>query len=305
MSRRGAATSLDLFRGVVPFVAVAEELSFRRAAERLGVSPAAVSKSVRALEAELGLTLLARTTRAVSLTREGELFFERSRAAIAAMQGAHDAVERTKREPHGELVVSVPFVAAPLLVPALVLLRSRYARLAFHVRVSDQLSRLAEESVDVAVRIGPLADSSLVARRLRTTRLLTVASPAYLARRGLALSGGTLRVDQLEGHDCLVLVAPNKKPRPWLFRSGPRPLPATMRVDHGPTLVDAALAGLGIAQAFDFMVEEPLKDGRLVELFADDAADGPDVSALCSPGRRASANVRAAFHALVDVFGHG
>lgn len=300
MSRAGAASSLDLFRGVVPFVAVAEELSFRRAAERLGVSPAAVSKAVRALEEELGMTLLARTTRAVSLTREGELFFERSRAAIAAMQGAHEALERTRREPHGELVVSVPFVAVPLLVPALVLLRTRYPRLAFHVRVSDQLSRLAAESVDVAVRIGPLADSTLVARLLRKTRLLTVASPAYLARRG-----EPAHLEALEEHDCLVLVAPNQKPRPWLFASGPRPLAAAMRVDHGPTLVDAALLGLGIAQAFDFMVEAPLRDGRLVELFADDAAEGPDVSALCSPGRRASANVRAAFHALADAFGHG
>lgn len=290
--------NLDLFRGVVPFVVVAEERSFRKAAARLGVSAAAVSKAVQTLEAELGMTLLERTSRVVSLTRSGELFFERSRAAVASVQGAREALLATRREPQGELVVSAPFVAAPLLAPALALLRSRYARLSFSVRITDQLSRLAEESVDVAVRVGPMPASSLVARRLRRTRLFTVASPAYLSRRGPITA-----IEELAAHDCLVLIAPSNKPRPWLFSSGPLPVPATLLVDHGPTLVDAALAGLGVTQAFDFMVGEHLRAGRLVQVLGELISEGPDVHAVCAPGRRASANVRAAFHALADVFG--
>ncbi|UQA63070.1 LysR family transcriptional regulator [Polyangium aurulentum] len=290
--------NLDLFRGIVPFVVVAEERSFRKAAARLGVSAAAVSKSVQTLEAQLGIALLERTSRVVSLTQPGEIFFERCRAAVASVQGAREALEATRREPQGELVVSAPFVVVPLLAPALALLRSRYARLGFSVRITDQLSKLAEEAVDVAVRVGPMPASSLVARRLRRTRLFTVASPAYLSRRG-----PIAQLEDLARHDCLVLVAPNNKPRPWLFASGPMPVAATLLVDHGPTLVDAALAGLGVTQAFDFMVAEHLRAGRLVQVLGDLTSEGPDVHAVCAPGRRASANVRAAFHALADVFG--
>jgi LysR family transcriptional regulator for bpeEF and oprC len=290
--------ALDLFRGVVPFVAVAEEKSFRKAAARLGVSAAAVSKAIRALEEDLGLSLLERNNRVVALTRQGEVFFERCRTAVASVEGARAAMVASRREPAGEIVLSAPFVVLRLLPPALSLLRSRYSGLSFVVRASDQLSRLAEESVDVAVRVGPLGDSSLVARRIRKTRLLTVASPAYLARRGPPASPA-----DLAAHDCLGLVGPGAKPRAWWFSSGPLPVPASVLLDHGPTLVDAALAGLGITQAFDFMVSELLRDGRLVELFGALAADGPDIHAVCAPGRRATPNVKAAFHALADVFG--
>src|SRR6476469_3125255 len=100
--------------------------------------------------------------------------------------------------PSGELVVSVPFVASSLLAPGLALLHSRYPHLGFRVLVTDRLSKMAEESVDVAVRVGPVGESTLVARRLRRTRLVTVASPAYLARRGMPA-----RVSDLERHDCL------------------------------------------------------------------------------------------------------
>ena len=290
--------AIDLFRGVVPFVAVAEERSFRKAAARLGVSTAAVSKAISSLEEELGAALLERNNRVVALTRQGEVFFERCRTAVASVQGARAAVLESRREPHGELTLSVPFVVMRLLLPALALLRSRYPALSFVVRASDHLSRLVEESVDVAVRVGSLADSSLVARRLRRTRFVTVASPAYLARRGTPS-----KPELLEGHDCLVFIAPGGKPRAWWFSTGHLPVPATVVLDHGPTLLDGALSGLGIAQVFDFMVDEPLRDGRLVELFAPLRADGPDVHAVCAPGRRATPNVKAAFHALADAFG--
>lgn len=288
---------LDAFRGVVPFVAVAEEGSFRRAATRLGVSPAAVSKAVQSLEADLGQALFTRTTRAVSLTRQGELFFARCQGALASVRGARDAVKAAHADPSGTLAVSVPHLVTPLLVPALALLASRFPRLAFDVRVTDQLSRFTEESIDVAVRVGTLADSSLVARRLRPTTLVTVASPDYLARRGTPT-----RLEQLAEHRCLLVRAPNNKPRPFVFAGGPSPCEPAMVVDHAPTLLEAALAGLGVTQAFDFMVSDALKEGRLVELFAAQRAPGPDIHAVCAPGRRASANVRVAFHALAEAF---
>ncbi len=288
---------LDLFRGVVPFVAVAEEQSFRGAAARLGVSVAAVSKAVQALEDELGFRLLARTTRAVKLTRPGELFFERSRVAVAAVQGARDAVDGTRRAPKGPLVLSAPFVVAPLVVPMLPLLRARYPEVTFTLRVSDALARLADDEVDLALRVGVLADSTLVARKLCATRIVSAASPEYLARRGTPDQPG-----DLDEHDCAVLVAPNGKPRPWLFSDGPRAVPATLLVDHGPTLVDVALSGLGICQAFDFMVQPLFASGRLVEVLPSRAAAGPNMYAVCTAAKKTNANVRVAIDALAQQF---
>jgi LysR family transcriptional regulator for bpeEF and oprC len=290
---------LEMFRGIVPFVAVAEEGSVRKAAVRLGVSPAAVSKAVAKLEAEVGLPLLARGGRRATLTREGEVFFGRCRPAVAAVEHARATLEEVRREPAGELVLSVPFVATMLVAPVLATLRLRHPRLRFRLHVTDEQSKLAEERVDVAVRIGVLTDSSLVARRLQGTRLLTVASPQYLARRGEAR-----RREELEGHDSLVLIGPSGRPWPWIFASGMHPVASpVMTTDHGPSLIDAALAGLGITQAFSFMVEPLVRSGRLVTLLADDVGTGPDVHAICSPGRRATPRVRAAFDAFADACG--
>jgi LysR family transcriptional regulator for bpeEF and oprC len=289
---------LDLFRGVVPFVVVVEEQSFRKAAEKLGVSPAAVSKAVAALERELGMTLCVRGPRAVSLTREGELFFESCRPAVTGVMGARALVEGARREPEGQLVLSVPFVVAKLVPPALVLLRARHPRLSFRVVVTDRLARFGEEPVDVALRVGPLTDSALVVRKLRETRLVVVASPAYLARAGTPRTPA-----ELGAHDCLVLFAPNGKPHPWLFRDGPREVEARLALDHAPTLVDALLAGMGVAQILDFMVDALVRRGSLVALFPEEITAGPAIHAVCAPGRRATPRVRAAFEAFAGAFG--
>lgn len=288
---------LETFRGVVPFVAVAEERSFRRAAERLQVTPAAVSKAVAALEQDLGQALFVRTTRAVSLTPQGEEFFARCQQAVAAVRGARGALSASRKEPTGTLAISVPFIAVPLLTPALGLLAGRFPRLRFDVRVSDQLSRFAEEAIDVAVRIGTLQDSALVAKRLRETKLVTIASPAYLAGNGTPT-----RAAQLSEHRCLLVRGPHNRPRPFLLADGPLVVDGALVVDHAPTLVDAALAGLGVTQAFDFMVDAHVRAGRLVPLLEELTAPGPDIFAVCAPGRRAAANVRVAFEALTEAF---
>lgn len=293
----GLTMDTDLFRNVVPFVSVLEHGSFRAAAQRLGVSPAAVSKAVKALEAELGTSLLNRSARAVTATREGEMFFERCQQAVAAVSGARQNLAASRKVPSGELSVSVPYLAVSLLAPAMALLRARHPRVSFRVTVTDRLSRLVEESIDIAVRVGPLRDSSLVARHLKSTRIVTVASPGYVSVRGLPRDP-----DALASHDCLVALSPGGKPRPWLFARGPVEVPATLIVDHGPTLLDAALAGVGVAQVLDYMAAPHLSVGRLVAVCAHEDTDGPDIHAVCAPGQRASARVRAAFDAFADAF---
>ena len=289
---------VDVFRGVVPFVAVVDEGTFRSAAARLGVSPAAVSKAVKALEKELGSPLFVRGSRAVTLTREGALFYESCRPALAGVSAARSAVERGRREPHGELVVSAPFAVVSLVAPALAALRLQHRALSYRLLVSDRLARLGEEQVDVAVRVGPLAQSALIARKLCHTRMVVVASPSYLARAP-ALS----RPADLAQHDCLAWVAPQGKVPPWWFQSGAVEVTPRLCVDHAPALVDGALAGLGLAQVFEHMVESLVGEGRLVQVLEEESTEGPPVHAICAPDRRATPRVRAAFEAFANAFG--
>lgn len=288
--------STDLFRGVAPFVAVGEEQSFRRAGQRLGISTAAVSKAVAGLERELGVTLLIRGARSTTLSREGLRLFESCRAAVTGVAEARRAVQHLRSEPSGELSISAPFLAVELLGPALTLLRARHPRLTFRVLVTDRLSKLAEEDVDIAVRVGPLSGSNLVKRTLRETTLVTVASPGYLSREG-----SPLHPEALAGHACLAVLGPRGKVFPFAFADGDRVVPHALVTDHAPTALDAARAGMGITQALDFMVVGDLASGALVQLFADRVAAGPPIHAVCSAGQRATAKVKAAFAALGEV----
>jgi DNA-binding transcriptional LysR family regulator len=288
---------LQLFRGVIPFVAVAQEKSFRAAAVRLGISAAAVSKAVATLEEELGVALFVRGARAVLLTREGEQLLIGGQTAVAAMSGAREAMESTRRIPEGELIISAPFVLTGLLSASMALLATRYPRLSLRVLVTDRLSRLKEERVDIALRIGPLADSALIARRLRATRLVTVAAPRYLSNRGTPRT-----IDELLHHDCLVLTATDGRPRPWLFAKQSQAIPSKLLVDAAPMLVDALLSGLGVGQLFDFLAEPLLREGKLLQVLPDTVAEGPPIHAVCAPGHHAAPRIRAAFSAFADAF---
>ncbi len=284
---------MDLFSGVLPFFHTAEERSFRKAAAHLGVTTAAVSKAVARLEAELGVTLLHRTSRHVSLTPEGAAFLEHCREAVSRLQAGRELVAQAQKVAEGVLKVSMPLILGRIVVPELGRLASRHPRLSFHLSLTDRYSRMAEEAVDVAVRIGELEDSSLVARTLRTPQWVTVASPAYLGRHG-----APRHYRELERHACLKFLTPTGTAREWTFRDRreARPFtwrtPEAFRIDHGELLVEAAVAGLGICQAFDFMVVEHLRAGRLVEVLAPYAAEGPPIRALSLPRRQSTPRVR-------------
>jgi LysR family transcriptional regulator for bpeEF and oprC len=288
----------DLFRGVVPFVTVAETGSVRAAGARLGVSGAAISKAIQVLEREAGVKLFVRGARSLSLTTEGEAFLAACRPAVLAVDAGRAALESGRIEVLGELVISAPFVAASLLAGAVRLLRERHTALRVTLRITDRLARLGEEGVDIGVRIGRLEASALVARRLRATRLVTVASPSYLARAGHPAVPAALGK-----HDTIVVIAPDGRPFEWRFRGGTVAVSGRLHVDHGPSVLHAVLGGLGVGQLFDWMAEPHLRDGSLVEVFADLVAPGPDVWAVCAPGRQATARVRAGLDALAEGFG--
>ncbi|HYO71624.1 MAG TPA: LysR family transcriptional regulator [Archangium sp.] len=292
---------MDLFAGILPFVHVAQERSFRRAAERLGVSTAAVSKAVQKLETDLGVRLLERTSRQVALTSEGEAFLERAREAVAQVHAARELVAQAQSAPRGPLTVTLPYILGPLLLPRLARLQARHPGLTLHVRLGDRLRRLVDEQIDVALRIGELEDSSLVGQLLLRTRWVTLASPAYLARHGTPQ-----HPEALVDHQCLKFILPRGAAREWVFRREPGGPAGTVRtggtidVDHGPALLDLAAAGAGLCQVLDFMLDERVRDGRLVEVLASHAAQGPPVHALCVPGRQSVPRVRALLQLLVE-----
>ncbi|MDY7231274.1 LysR family transcriptional regulator [Hyalangium rubrum] len=284
---------MDLFSGVLPFLHTAEERSFRKAAAHLGVTTAAVSKAVARLEAELGVTLLNRTSRHVSLTPEGTTFLEHCREAVTRMQAGRELLAQSQKVAEGVLKVSMPLILGRLVVPELGRLGARHPRLSFNLSLTDRFTRMAEEGVDVAVRIGELEDSSLVSRTLRVPQWVTVASPAYLGRHGTPR-----QAKELERHQCLKFVTPSGVTREWSFRDRREARPVTVRtpdsfrIDNGELMVEASVAGLGICQAFDFVVTEHLRAGRLVEVLAPYAAEGPPIRALCLPRRQNTPRVR-------------
>lgn len=292
-----------LFDDIIPFVHVARALSFRAAAAALGLTPAAVSKAVKRLEAELGVELLHRTTRHVSLSREGELFLEHCEAAIAQMRAGRELLAIAREEARGELTVTMPLILGRYITRHLPRFTSRYPAISLHLQLTDRHARLADEAIDVAVRIGALRDSSLIARRLMTTRWMTVASPEYLERRG-----APQRPADLGEHACLKFRGPDGRLVEWTFESplGDQPevvvTPTTLDVDHGELLVEGALAGLGVSQVFSYLAEAHLARGELVEVLAEWNTTGPPIHALCSPGRQRTPRVRALLDFLAEIF---
>jgi DNA-binding transcriptional LysR family regulator len=287
----------DLFAGVLPFVRTAEERSFGRAAASLGITTAAVSKAVKRLEDDLGVKLLDRSSRAVSLTREGAIFLDRCRGAVQGVLGAREAMQDTRREPQGELAVTLPFILATFVISDLPRLAARHPRLSFRLHLSDRIARLSEESYDVAVRIGEDAPAGHVSRLLRRTRWVTVAAPSYLRRAPAPETPA-----ELAAHNCLRFVAPSGKARDWEFAGGSVRVDGNLLIDHGAYLLEAAVSGMGVCQVLDFMVEAPLRTGALVEVLAAHATEGPGIHALATSSRARSIQVRTFMQFLAECF---
>ncbi len=293
----------ELFAGVLPFAKVAETSSFSQAAEELGVSTAAISKAVSRLEERLGVRLLTRTSRSVALTPEGVQFWARCREAISSMEAGRELMSQSRRQPSGPLSVSMSFILGSRVVPELARFTARHPKITLRVTLSDRISRLGQENIDVALRVGARQDSSLVERRLLAPRWVTVASPGLLAQSGLPKSPA-----DLERFNCLRFILPSGRPRDFSFRdpgsgaSETLAVNGNLQIDHGDRLLDAALSGMGVAQVLDFMVVEHVRAGRLVELLAEFSPPGPPVCAVSAPERSKTPNVRAFVAFLTELF---
>jgi DNA-binding transcriptional LysR family regulator len=284
------------------FVRVAERGSFAAAAADLGLTPSALSKLVTRIEDRLGVRLLARTTRKLALTAEGELFVARSREILASIEAAEAEVTAASERPRGHLRISVgTAIAKQILGPALPVFLDRYADITVELHVSDRQVDLVAEQIDVAIRSGALGDSTLVARKVGEATRVICASPRYLEKHGTP----QVPADLLQ-HNCLTLPGPAWSQWPFHTHEGINRLAVsgTFTSDNADLLLDVALAGLGIARLADFMVARATRDGALVRLLVDShVPESFPIHALTVPGRHRAPRIRAFVDFLAEEFG--
>jgi DNA-binding transcriptional LysR family regulator len=295
---------IDHIAAMAVFARVAEAGGFSRAAESLGISKSAVSKQVSRLEDRFGTRLLNRTTRRISLTEAGERVLEHSRRAIAEFEAAEAEVGAQRDTPSGLLRVSagVSFGQSEL-APHLAVFLAGCPDLSIDLVLNDRRVDLVEEGYDVALRIGVLEDSSMVARRIGPVRSLTAAAPAYLDSRGRPTVPA-----ELAGHVCLGYSYLNGGGL-WQFE-GPsgqtrHKFAPRLMSNNGTALAAAAERGLGVVQMPSFIIGAAVREGRLEEILADHRKPDVGLFAIYPAGRPLAAKVRAFIDFAVEVFGEG
>jgi len=279
---------VDNLLGITSFVRTAELQSFVGAARVLGLSPSAVGKNVAKLETALNVRLLHRTTRRVRLTDEGALFLERCRRILDDLREAEIAVSDAGAVPRGTLRVSLPTIGYRFLVPHLPAFRAAYPHVELDLHCNDRLVDLIEEGMDVAIRGGELADSSLVARTLGTFTFVLCASPAYIEVHGHPNS-----VDGLGSHDAVRFRYPGSgQLQPWPIRidQHPRTILACSNMEG---VRAAAVNGLGIAYMPDFLAEDAVRTGGLCRLLDAEVRSEGQFSLVWPSARLVSSRLRA------------
>ncbi len=257
-----------LLSNVEVFCLVAQHQGFTAAARAAGMTTAALSRAVSHLEARLGVRLFVRTTRSVRLSEDGQRFFERSQRALDELREAEREVTRQQVQPSGLVRMSLPTSYGHCRVlPVLPEFSKRYPGVEIELQLSNRNINFAEDGFDLAIRGRNQPDSSLIVRKLEDAPLVTVASPAYLARRGTPL-----HPEDLAAHECIQFVLPRTGASvPWVLQDEGHALELTTKGQlrctediWGP--VTLALSGAGLAQTYRFLVEDDLRHGRLVEV---------------------------------------
>lgn len=294
---------MDNLAAMQVFVRVVEASGLSAAGRTLGLAPSSVSRRLNELEALLGVRLLQRTTRKLSLTEAGETYYERAREITVAVEEATLAVIERRGVASGMLRVTVPAsLARRHMAPAAAAFREQYPAVKVAMTVTDRMVDLVGEGIDLAIRAGQLEDSSLLARKIGEARRVLCASPAYLKRAGTPTAP-----QALADHDCLSF---RRHPGTalWRFRKSKHRVDARVSgpfsADDGETLVAAALAGLGLVLMPEWLVGPELAKGELIELLADHTPDPPSTPlyTVFPPGPYSPVKVRAFIEFLAARF---
>src|SRR5512137_1436601 len=283
---------MDQLLAMKVFARVAERGSFGQAADELEISRPAASSHVAALEKHLGARLLNRTTRRVALTAEGTEFLRRTRRILDELRDAEETLRDTRTKPQGKLRVDVPVAFGRyLLLPALPEFTRRYPGIELDLRLNDRVVDLVAERVDVALRVGGLGQSGLVARRVALVNIVTCASPTYLADHGEPRTP-----DDLREHRLLGLSSVNGGTPEWAFpppyTSKRLKLHFAMLFNAAEAPIIAAAAGMGITHTADLVVAEYVARGELKLILEDFIVPGPPISLVYPSSGHQLAKVR-------------
>jgi DNA-binding transcriptional LysR family regulator len=269
------------------FVAVAKLGSFAQAARQLRLSPSVATRSIAQLEDQLGLMLLTRTTRSLRLTDRGEIFLESCQQILDDIDNAQRRVRGESAEPRGELRLAAPIVFGRLhVLPIVNRMLNEHPDLSIRLSLSDRNVNLVDDGIDIAIRIGNLVDSSLIAVKLGEVSRVVIASPAYLKAHGIPKSPAKL--PDLDIITFESLDATNE----WRFKQNETVRVAPrLTVNSADAAIAAAEAGIGIARTLSYQVKESVQEGRLIAILEKFSPSPSPVSAIYLARRLASANI--------------
>ncbi|URQ86637.1 LysR family transcriptional regulator [Pseudoalteromonas sp. SCSIO 43088] len=273
--------------GISEFVYVAENESFTLASKRMAISTAQVSRQISALEKRLNIKLFYRTTRKVSLTEEGRVFYQHCRSVLDGLDAAERAITNLQSKPQGKIKLTAPVTYGEKQVLPLV---NNFMKQYNDVEVSAYLSNrqidIVDEGYDLAIRLGKLSDSTMMAKKLGKRTNYVCASPSYLEKQGIPHS-----ISELNKHSCLLGTNDH-----WHFRESGREksirVTGRLRYNNGYSLTDAALKGLGIVQLPDYYVQQHIQRGELVTLLDSYRAPDEGIWAVYPQNRHLSPKIR-------------
>ena len=291
------------FERMRTFVRVAERSSLSAVARELGVGQSTITRQLRELEDAVGVPLLSRTTRRVTLTDEGSRYYANSIQILRLVEQAGDEARGTRGASAGTIRISCTAAFGVLHVSRLIFaFQDRYPDIAVDLSLTDERVDLVREGVDIALRLGPLTERSMKLRALGQSRRLMVAAPDYLAKRGrpavpqdLSRHEG-IRMSNIAGSDTLVLQGPDGERHSV-------PFSGRFRIDHGLAAREAVLAGRGVAPAHRWLVDDLVTAGRLEEILPNHSLPSVPLSMLIVPGRAGIARVRLLVDFIADQIG--
>lgn len=285
---------MDKFNDINIFVRSAQTRSFSVAAQHLGMSPSAVSKAVMRLEESLGIRLMNRTTRKITLTDDGAAFYERCRQILGELEEAELELKRAQSTPTGTLRIDLTTELGQLhIIPALPQFIERYPDLKLNISLSNRMADVIEEGIDVVVRIGVGPDSSLIMHGLGTARFIVCAAPNYLRQYGIPQT-----LEDLKHHNCISFVSPwTGRVFDWQFQNDGQqisiPVEGNLCLNNGKSLLDIALAGIGLVQVYNYIAGEAIAQGKLKPVLENYVAPGSLISVVYPQKRHLSAKIRA------------
>jgi len=280
---------MENLNGLLAFVRAAQSQSFAAAAERMGISASAVGKSVARLEEKLSVRLFNRSTRRISLTDEGQLFFERCQQIVSQLEEAEQELVRISAEPRGKLRITAPAIGYRMLLPHLPEFRQRYPDVELDLDFSDRMADVIDEGFDIAIRSGELNSSQMMSRRLGPFWFAIVGSPAYFASHP-----APLRPDDLYQHACLRYRFPGSGHWQEWEMTGVTPpeLPLALSSNNLESILQATLQGLGLAYVPEFIVRPYIESGELVAVLQDYLKEGGKFSVVWPSSRHMLPKVR-------------